>query len=162
MSDVSPLDRQPINIASAPYLRAARSMRHQDRHGSGGLPVGSALAGSRVIPESEADSRSWPRMVYDGLEWAAAGACAGRNDVSEGFTRDGKPRLEEARELAREFCVRCPVIADCAADADLYHHPGLWGGSWRSRKDCGGRNYRLVPLIPGAPPHTPNSNGEAA
>lgn len=52
---------------------------------------------------------------------------------------------------ARRWCASCPVLASCAAMADVNAEEGLWGASLR-RKDHHLGRYVADPLIEQAPP----------
>ncbi len=56
------------------------------------------------------------------VDWANAGLCLGR-DPDALFVRGA------AQQQAKEICQRCPVIAECLADAlDNETEFGVWGG----------------------------------
>lgn len=56
------------------------------------------------------------------VEWASLGACA-REDPDALFVRGA------AQQQAKLACHRCPVIAECLADAlDNRTEFGVWGG----------------------------------
>ncbi len=71
-----------------------------------------------------------PGPIADVWEWQANGLCRGR-DSAQFFHPDGERGSSRARrELkAKETCFRCPVRAQCAAQALKTHEPyGVWGG----------------------------------
>ena len=55
-------------------------------------------------------------------DWAVAGRCAGEDpDALFGETKD--------QRAAKEICARCPVVAECLAEAlDNRIEWGVWGG----------------------------------
>lgn len=53
--------------------------------------------------------------------------------------------FDNARDTARRFCSRCPVVAECGRDADSRRHQGLWGAAWRTAQP----SYHRLPLLPG-------------
>jgi hypothetical protein len=59
---------------------------------------------------------------------------------------------ERAERGAWTFCARCPVIQECAAEADVFMDEGVRGGSLRIKQTGPPREYVVLPLIPGAVP----------
>lgn len=53
---------------------------------------------------------------------------------------------------AGQLCAHCPVIAICAAEADLHAEVGVWGGWLRFRAGGDRGEYTVLRLIPEAPP----------
>lgn len=90
-------------------------------------------------------------------EWRRRAAC--RSMPPERFdpirSGGGPHALTPARAVADQVCAGCPVIDECSAEADLDQHPGLWGGSYRTRRHGKYLRYPLTaaapdPLTPGA------------
>lgn len=58
----------------------------------------------------------------------------------------------EAYATVNDYCAVCPVLDQCAADADAAECEGIFGGAWRRRSTTHPFAYRAVPLIGVDPP----------
>lgn len=84
--------------------------------------------------------------------WTERAACADADP--ELFAPRAVGRAEvylDAVAVAQRYCASCPVIAQCAAEADRDGLQGVWGGSNRYRDSAGRGHVQVVPLIPAAP-----------
>lgn len=77
-----------------------------------------------------------------------------------GRTTPGPLTIDERRhrrDVARSWCAVCPVLDDCAADADAYEDLGIRGGAMREQVGKFGatKTYRVTRLIDGAPADAP-------
>lgn len=100
------------------------------------------LGSQRRIPDAPAAGKGRPPAppgallggVFADLEWAEQASCAKQLDRADEFhVPQAGPHMPAAiPALAAEFCAGCPVIAECAADADRHRARGLWGGSYRA------------------------------
>lgn len=88
--------------------------------------------------------------------WTEHAACVGADPELFAPRPVGRPEVHlTAVTTARRFCARCPVIAQCAAEADRDGLQGVWGGSNRHRDHTGRGRVDVIPLIPAAPRPTP-------
>lgn len=95
--------------------------------------------------------RGWHRLAAcAGVDWEQFFPRAGAHRPSDNNRRD---RLA----VARTYCADCPVIADCAAEADRCGDLGIRGGSLRVRMNNSASRaaYRVTRLVPNAPPPPP-------
>ena len=91
--------------------------------------------------------------------WRAAAACLDAADPDEFFpTTSGGPGgpgtsgVRRARQLARRWCARCPVLTECAREADEGKEVGLWGGVFRYG---GSGRYQWTKVLAAAPDPAP-------
>jgi WhiB family redox-sensing transcriptional regulator len=71
-----------------------------------------------------------PGPVADVWDWQRMGLCRGR-DSAQFFHPDGERGASRGRReaAAKQLCHRCPVRAECAAQALATREPyGVWGG----------------------------------
>lgn len=73
----------------------------------------------------KAGALEWRRLQH-----ALTTATAGCEDVLE-FTDDEAIRDDDQRALMATICERCPVVAECAAFADVAQPAGFWAGQRR-------------------------------
>lgn len=95
-------------------------------------------------------------LTYPGA-WTRDAACALEDHARLDPIAGGRPTaadVEAYTAAARELCAHCPVIADCAAEADRNLEVGVWGGAlrWRDNHDGGDHGpYVVERLIDQAP-----------
>lgn len=100
--------------------------------------------------------RSLINLLHPGA-WTRDAACALEDHARLDPIAGGRPTttdVEAYTAAARELCARCPVIADCAAEADRNAEVGVWGGAlrWRDNHDGGDHGeYMALPLVAQAP-----------
>jgi WhiB family redox-sensing transcriptional regulator len=71
-----------------------------------------------------------PGPIADIWDWQRLGLCRGR-DSAQFFHPDGERGASRSRReaTAKQLCRRCPVRAECAAQALTSREPyGVWGG----------------------------------
>jgi WhiB family transcriptional regulator, redox-sensing transcriptional regulator len=71
-------------------------------------------------------------MLNEAYAWMRKGACKGA-DLSifvagDAFDDDVEESHEPSSE-AMEYCLRCPVVAECLTHAVLFDLKGVWGGT---------------------------------
>lgn len=79
-----------------------------------------------------------------------APACRGAPEAFVVDDRISESLVDVMTDLARRYCARCPVIAECGAFADRTGEVGLWAGALRYHTSTGKDRYRWRPLLPGA------------
>lgn len=83
-----------------------------------------------------ANVRRLPGPIADIWDWQLKGLCRGR-DSAQFFHPDGERGSSRDRReaLAKSLCRRCPVRAECAAQALATREPyGVWGGFTESER----------------------------
>jgi len=89
--------------------------------------------------------------------WAEQAACRGADPqrffFDEGSGKTGDAVRQRLVETAQRYCGSCPVIADCAEQADANLDQGLFAGAMRVRTNLSGYTWRL--LTPAAPEPRP-------
>ena len=84
------------------------------------------------------DSAGMPACVGLQTEWASQGSCVS-NDPDALFVRGA------AQQNAKVVCQKCPVIAECLADAlDNRTEFGVWGGKTERERRAMLRRYPNV------------------
>lgn len=90
--------------------------------------------------------------------WRDEAACVAAADPDEFFPKNsggpgpGDSGVRRARQLARRWCARCPVLEECGAEADAGREVGLWGGVFRYG---GAGRYQWTKVLPSAPDASP-------
>lgn len=89
--------------------------------------------------------------------WADEAACRDADPrqffFDEGSGKTGDAVRQRLVATAQRYCGHCPVIADCAVQADANLDQGLFGGAMRVRTNVSGYTWRL--LTPAAPEPRP-------
>lgn len=80
--------------------------------------------------------------------WQDEAACRGADPALFDTDASGPDAVTAARTAAEKFCSDCPVLLDCALDADEHREQGLWAGALRVVRS---NDYRRRPLIDNAP-----------
>ncbi|MCF7550998.1 WhiB family transcriptional regulator [Pseudonocardia sp. WMMC193] len=92
------------------------------------------------------------------MSWRDEAACRDAPDPDEFFPKtskgpgSGESGVSRVRRLARKWCARCPVLDECAAEADEDKLIGLWGGVYRYG---GAGRYQWTKVLAVAPDPRP-------
>ena len=85
----------------------------------------------------ELEDLSWEgavpvERVHRYRDWSSLAACrdAGPMDFFVGDGEPSSPVPWRVYEAALTYCAGCPVLAECAAEAEKHKHIGLWAGVW--------------------------------
>lgn len=85
---------------------------------------------------SSAPMRRHPRLMED---WAPLAACS-KSEPDALFVQGA------AQQQAKQICLRCPVVAECLADAlDNRTEFGVWGGMTERERRAMLRRHPAVP-----------------